>query len=156
MKQVRKSVLLWYSQAEMYQLVTAVESYPQFLPWCANAEVLEHFPDGITARLGLSYLGVKRSFTTRNHHVDARSVHIELVDGPFSALDGTWNFLPIGPAAAGDAATEKVNACKIEFQLRYAFAGSALDHAISPVFDRIANTFVDAFVTRAEAVYGAR
>ncbi|MDQ2780383.1 MAG: type II toxin-antitoxin system RatA family toxin [Pseudomonadota bacterium] len=156
MKQVRKSVLLWYSPAEMYALVTDVESYPQFLPWCSSAELLERFPDGITARLGLSYMGVKRSFTTRNHHVDARSVHIELVDGPFSDLDGTWNFLPIGPTPSDAQATEKVNACKIEFGLRYAFAGSALDHAISPVFDRIANTFVDAFVTRAESVYGVR
>ena len=31
-----------------------------------------------------------------------------------------------------------------------------LEALISPVFDRIANTFVDAFVKRAEQVYGAR
>lgn len=156
MKQVRKSVLLWYSPAEMYALVTAIDSYPQFLPWCSSAAVLESFADGVTARLGLSYMGVRRSFTTRNHHVDGRSVHIELVDGPFSELDGTWQFLPIGPAADATATAEQPKACKVEFELRYAFAGSALDHAISPVFDRIANTFVDAFVERAETVYGAR
>ncbi len=150
MKQVRKSVLLWHSPAQMYALVTDVERYPQFLPWCSSAEVLEQRSDGITARLGLSYMGIKRSFTTRNQHSKDRSVQIELVDGPFSMLDGTWRFQPIGK---GEQAEPK--ACRIEFELRYAFAGSSLDFAISPVFDRIANTFVDAFVERAAAVYGA-
>ncbi len=150
MKHVRKSVLLWYSPAEMAALVTDVERYPQFLPWCSSADVLERRSDGITARLGLSYLGVRRAFTTRNTHHEARSVQIELVDGPFSMLDGTWLFQPIGNPDGAD------KTCKIEFEMRYAFAGSSLDFAIGPVFDRIANTFVDAFVERAAAVYGAR
>ena len=34
MKHVKKSVLLWYSAREMYELVVAVEDYPKFLPWC--------------------------------------------------------------------------------------------------------------------------
>lgn len=150
MKHVRKSVLLWYSPAEMYALVTDVERYPKFLPWCSSADVLERRSDGITAQLGLSYLGVRRAFTTRNTHLESRSVQIQLVDGPFSMLDGTWLFKPIGEAEQAD------KACKIEFELRYAFAGNSLDFAISPVFDRIANTFVDAFVERAAVVYGAR
>ena len=53
MKQVKKSVLLWYSPAEMYSLVTGVEQYPQFLPWCASTEVLERREDGLTARITL-------------------------------------------------------------------------------------------------------
>ncbi|MFM8796712.1 MAG: type II toxin-antitoxin system RatA family toxin, partial [Betaproteobacteria bacterium] len=34
MKHVRKSVLLWYSARQMYDLVTQVQAYPEFLPWC--------------------------------------------------------------------------------------------------------------------------
>jgi ribosome-associated toxin RatA of RatAB toxin-antitoxin module len=151
MKHVKKSVLLPYSPHEMYTLVTAVQHYPQFLPWCAKAEVLEQHDTGLTARLHLSYLGVHQSFTTRNVHVMDTSVSLELIDGPFSALHGTWRFAPI-PASAGAHA----KACKIAFELRYSFANGALDALISPVFDRIANTFVDSFVKRAEQVYGAR
>ena len=66
-------------------------------------------------------------------------------------LDGTWRFTPLG---ARPATTRE--ACKIEFELRYAFSNGALEAVVSPVFDRIANTFVDAFVKRAEQVYGAR
>jgi ribosome-associated toxin RatA of RatAB toxin-antitoxin module len=151
MKHVKKSVLLWYSPHEMYSLVTAVEDYPQFLPWCARGEVLERRADGVTAKLHLAYAGVRHAFTTRNAHVSDTSVVLQLVDGPFSLLDGTWRFVPL--AKPGDDAER---ACKIEFDLRYAFSSLALEAVISPVFDRVADTFVDAFVKRAEQVHGPR
>ena len=74
----------------------------------------------------------------------------KLVDGPFSLLDGTWAFLALGRSGS------ETKACKIEFDLRYAFASKALETVLSPVFDRVANTFVESFVARAEAVYGPR
>ncbi|MDT8999203.1 type II toxin-antitoxin system RatA family toxin [Paucibacter sp. APW11] len=153
MKHVKKSVLLWYSPAEMYELVTAVERYPEFLPWCDRAEVLETHEAGMTARLGLAYAGVRHAFTTRNEHDTNRRVGMQLIDGPFSLLDGVWQFVPLGkPGANG----EPPKACKIEFELRYAFSSAALEAVVSPVFDRVANTFVDRFVARAEQVYGQR
>jgi ribosome-associated toxin RatA of RatAB toxin-antitoxin module len=150
MKHVKKSVLLWYSPQEMYDLVTAVQDYPRFLPWCARAEVLETHPDGMTARLHLAYAGVQHAFTTRNEHVPGQSVLVKLVDGPFSLLDGHWQFMPLGRPGSEAAA------CKIDFDMRYAFSSRALEAVVSPVFDRIANTFVDSFVKRAEEVYGPR
>jgi ribosome-associated toxin RatA of RatAB toxin-antitoxin module len=151
MKHVRKSVLIWYSPSEMYDLVTGVHDYPRFLPWCERAEVLEQHEAGMTARLHLAYAGVRHAFTTRNVHVPGEQVVVALVDGPFSVLDGTWAFRPIAKPS-GDG----VPACRIEFDLRYAFSSKALEAVVSPVFDRVANTFVDSFVKRAEQVYGAR
>jgi ribosome-associated toxin RatA of RatAB toxin-antitoxin module len=150
MKHVKKSVLLWYSAPEMYELVTAVDQYPRFLPWCDKAEVLHVHDDGVTARLGLAYMGVHHAFTTRNQHVPGQSVSVQLVDGPFSLLDGTWLFKPLGKAGG------EQRACRIDFDLRYAFNSKALEVVVSPVFDKVAATFVDSFVRRAEAVYGAR
>ena len=150
MKHVRKSVLLWYSAAEMYELVTDVPRYPEFLPWCDRAELLASHDDGVTARLGLHYMGVRHAFTTRNRQRTAERVEVQLVDGPFSRLEGEWLFHPLGRP---DGVPQ---ACKIEFDLRYAFSSVALETVVSPVFDRIANTFVDSFVRRAEDVYGAR
>ncbi len=147
MKHVKKSVLLGYSPHEMYALVTAVADYPQFLPWCEQAEVLAADVGSMTARLHLGYAGLRQAFTTRNVQVADASVHLELVDGPFSLLDGHWLFRPIGADGA---------ACRVEFELRYAFAGQLLDAVFSPVFDRVANTLVDAFVKRAAQVYGER
>jgi ribosome-associated toxin RatA of RatAB toxin-antitoxin module len=154
MKQVKKSVLLWYAPHEIYRLVTDVEAYPQFLPWCERVDVLARDADGLTARLHLAFSGIRHAFTTRNVQVPDESVHIGLVDGPFSLLDGLWRFvaLPL-PTAEGRPGE---SACKIEFEMRYAFSNAVLEGAISPVFGRIANTFVDSFVRRAEQVYGPR
>jgi ribosome-associated toxin RatA of RatAB toxin-antitoxin module len=154
MKHVKKSVLLWYSPREMYTLVTGIEDYPSFLPWCEKAEVLERDEAGMTARLTLAKGGVRHAFTTRNLHRHGEEVQVKLVDGPFSLLDGTWRFLPL--ARAGAALDDEPRACRIEFDLRYAFANAALEAVVSPVFDRIANTFVDSFVQRAEQVHGPR
>ena len=160
MKHVKKSVLLWYSPHEMYALVTDVEHYAEFLPWCERAEVLERHDDGMTARLHLAISGVRQSFTTRNTNLPDQRVHMALVDGPFSQLDGVWTFKPLfkpgGVAMATEGGQGGPQACKIEFELSYAFSSAALEAVVSPVFDRIANTFVDSFVQRAEAVYGAR
>jgi ribosome-associated toxin RatA of RatAB toxin-antitoxin module len=151
MKHVKKSVLLWYSAKEMYDLVTAVGDYPQFLPWCQRAEILEQHLGGMTAKLHLMYAGLRQSFTTRNTHTEGQCVVVELVDGPFSLLNGTWNFLPLSGHLQDTSP-----ACKIEFELKYVFSNSAFEMLLSPVFDRIANTFVDAFVKRAEQVHGPR
>jgi len=151
MKRVKKSVLLWYSAHEMYALVTAVQDYPAFLPWCERAEVLDTSETTMTARLHLHYAGVRHAFTTRNVHEPDRSVEIDLVDGPFSLLDGRWRFTPL--ATPGQ---EDTKACRIDFELEYAFNSRALEAVLSPVFDRVANTFVDSFVRRAEQVHGPR
>ena len=137
----------------MYELVTGIERYPEFLPWCDRAEVLERREDGVTARLELAFAGVRSSFTTRNVHHDGHRVRVELVDGPFTHLDGDWLFKPL---ARPGAAPGEVNACKIEFELSYAFARGGLETVLSPVFDKVASTLVDRFVERAEAVYGRR
>lgn len=159
MKHVHKSVLLWYSPREMYGLVTDVQAYPHFLPWCDRAEVIQPHDDGITARLHIAFAGVHQAFTTRNVNQPFESVAMHLVDGPFSNLEGTWRFTPLQkpgqtPDATGDPADAP--ACKVEFSLAYAFSSRALSLVVSPVFDRIANTFVEAFVKRAEQVHGPR
>lgn len=160
-KTVNKSVLIWYSASQMYDLVTDVPSYPQFLPWCDQAQVLKSDapiasaangsgPNQVTAQVGISFGAVRQNFTTRNtHSIDAqgvRTIHLQLVKGPFSALQGAWHFSPVGSAAQ--------NACRVELQLSYDFDSAALAALVGPVFDKIASSLVDAFVKRAEQVYG--
>lgn len=104
----------------------------------------------MTARLWLAYMGVRHAFTTRNHHTAGEQVRVELVDGPFSTLQGLWLFKPLGRPGSEQLA------CKVELDLQYQFSGKALETVVSPVFDRVANTLVDCFVRRAEQVYGPR
>jgi len=146
MKTVHKSVLIWYSPQEMYALVIDVASYPQFLPWCDRGAVLESYEGGMLAEIGISFSGIKQSFQTRNVHVDGSRVELKLVKGPFSNLDGDWNFVPIGDGSQ--------RACRIEFTMNYRFENATLSKLVGPVFDKIASTLVEAFVKRAQQVYG--
>ncbi len=145
MKTVKKSVLIWYSPAEMYRLVTDVDQYPQFLPWCDKARVVAHEENGMLAEIGIAFSGIRQTFTTRNTHIEDRQVIINLVNGPFSKLEGEWNFLPLGDASE--------RACKVELALTYSFE-SSIGKLVSPVFDKIAASMVDAFVKRAKQSYG--
>ena len=147
MKTVKKSVLIWYSPEEMYALVTGVAEYPKFLPWCDHANVMTSDEAGMTAEVGISFGGIRQSFTTHNIHTVGRQVAMRLVDGPFSRLDGAWNFVPLGDG------TER--ACRVEFTLNYGFSNGTLAKLVGPVFDKIAGSMVDAFVKRAGQVYGA-
>ncbi len=147
MKTIHKSVLLSHSAHEMFALVTDIEHYPQFLPWCDHGEVLAQNGDQVTAKVGMAISGLRQSFTTRNTHEFDRQVLMELVDGPFSQLDGCWKFTPLGQPGQ--------RACKVEFRLSYGFASVALASLVGPVFDKIASNLVDAFVKRADTVYGA-
>ena len=129
----------------MFVLVTDAAAYPQFLPWCCGAEVLSYENDEMVARLDFSVGGVSKSFTTRNGHQADSEVSIQLVDGPFSQLDGRWRFEPLGEQG-----------CKISLFLEYDFSSKIVSMVVGPVFSQIANSLVDAFQKRAAEVYGER
>ncbi len=146
MKTVHKSVLIWYSPEEMFALVTGVEHYPQFLPWCDRAAVLERDDTGMTAEVGIAMAGLRQTFVTRNVHEEGRRVQMHLIKGPFSRLEGDWHFHPVADGSQ--------RACRVELLLNYGFESAALAALVGPIFDRIAASMVDAFVKRAEQVYG--
>lgn len=144
MQRVTKSVLVPYTPAQMFELVDRVELYPQFLPWCGGTQILGQAENRKTARVDIDYHGVRAHFTTDNVNRSPESIVITLKDGPFRHLHGEWRF-----GALGDAG------CKVEFELAYEYATHLLERVIGPVFGHIANTFIDAFVRRAEVVYAS-
>jgi ribosome-associated toxin RatA of RatAB toxin-antitoxin module len=70
---------------------------------------------------------------------------MRLVEGPFRRLEGYWRFEPLGDRG-----------CKVSLTLEYEFSNRILSMVIGPVFNPIANNLVDAFYTRAAAIYGKR
>jgi len=146
MKTVTKSVLIWYRASEMYALVTDVYQYSRFLPWCDRSRVVSSDATGMLAEISISFAGIRQTFTTRNRHVPDRQVAIKLVSGPFSRLDGEWNFVPLGDGSE--------RACRVELTLNYGFDNVILGKLVGPVFDMIAGSMVEAFIKRAKQVYG--
>ena len=143
MPQIRKSVLVPYSTQRMFALVAAVPDYPQFMPWCGGARHAPQDDGSLRATIDIDFHGMRASFTTVNRNDAPVAISMRFAEGPFTDLSGQWRF----SALAGDA-------CKVEFDLDYEFTGTVLGRLIAPVFDAIANSFIDAFARRAEALYG--
>ena len=143
-------MLVGYPAGRMLDLVNDIASYPEFLPWCTGAEVIHETEDTLRATLKIGYKGIRQQFSTRNRTTEPdddspASIIMTLVDGPFRSLHGQWVFKALNEEA-----------CKIEFTLRYDFSSKLLEKVIGPAFNYIANSFVDAFVRRANALYGKR
>jgi ribosome-associated toxin RatA of RatAB toxin-antitoxin module len=142
MSRVEKSVLIERSAQQMFDLVEDIESYPQFLPWCGETRVDFRDEKRTVATLHANFHGVKAHFTTENAKEAPSGMSMKLVSGPFRRLEGGWRFRPLAE-----------NACKIEFQISYEFSNKLFEKIIGPMFNQIANTFVEAFVKRARQVY---
>jgi ribosome-associated toxin RatA of RatAB toxin-antitoxin module len=136
--EVHKTALVGYSADRMFDLIEAAEHYPAFLPWCSEATILERTDDIVSARIVINYHGVKFDFVTRNPKRRPEWMAVDLEQGPFKRFAGEWHLRPLSDAG-----------CKIEFLLKYEFANALMARVAGPVFERIADTLVDAFVTRA-------
>jgi len=142
MKSVRKTVLVPHTAERMYVLVDQFEDYPQFLPWCGGAATHERTAESVVAEIHIAYHGVRQSFVTRNQNQPYERIDMQFVRGPFRSLSGHWHFTPLGDIG-----------CRIEFSLDYEFSNQVLEKLVGPIFDKITDSFVDAFVRRADAIY---
>jgi ribosome-associated toxin RatA of RatAB toxin-antitoxin module len=140
---VQKSALVKYSAQQMFDLVNDIESYPKFLPWCAGSRILKRDEDVVEAELIISKGGFKKSFSTRNKIDQGGRITVSLLDGPFSYLEGVWNFMPL-----------REDASKISLDLEFEMSGVLANLAFGAVFNQICNTMVASFTGRAKAVYG--
>ena len=140
MKRIARSAIVERSAEDFYVLVEDIESYPQFLRWCAAARVRERTPGRTLATLTLGLKGVRYSFTTENTNVAGRSIDMRLLEGPFKHFAATWRFAAL-----------EAGASKVEFSLEYEFANRIVAVALEPVFSRIADSTVEAFKQRAES-----
>ncbi|MBX8495992.1 type II toxin-antitoxin system RatA family toxin [Pseudomonas cichorii] len=139
---IQRSALLPYPARFLYDLVNDVARYPEFLPWCAAAVVLEESEIHMRASLEVAKGGLSQKFVTRNVLVPGESIVMDLVEGPFSQLHGVWTFKPLGDKA-----------CKISLDLTFDYAGSIVRATLGPLFNQAANTLVDAFCQRAKELH---
>ncbi len=143
MTHIQRSALLPYPASRLYDLVNRVEHYPEFLPWCSKAEILGESEIEMCAELTVSKAGFSQAFTTRNTLIPNERIALHLVNGPFSDLQGVWEFKELGDAA-----------CKITLDLKFDYSGPLVKATLGPLFNQAANTLVDAFCQRAKELYG--
>lgn len=142
MLNIRKSVITPHTPAQMYALVSDIEHYPQYLPWCPSSKVISRNDNIVVGKVDISYLKVKAHFTTANTNFENQRIEMNLVDGPFKHLKGYWNFIPLGEQG-----------CKIEFSLDYTFSNFIIEKVIGTVFEIVIKNIVDAFIKKAHEIY---
>ncbi len=72
------------------------------------------------------------------HHI-----HMSLIEGPFSTLEGDWRVESLGDEGS-----------RLELSMRFAFSNRLKDLLLGPMFELTCNHLVDAFVRRADKLYG--
>lgn len=143
MPQIERSALVFYSAQQMYDLVNAVPDYPQFLPGCTSAQILNRNDQEMVASLRVSKAGISQVFTTRNILYPYSRIAMELVDGPFKHLRGGWEFQALNE-----------HSCKVILKLEFEFSNKLVQFAFGKIFNELTASMVNAFTLRAKQVYG--
>ena len=136
----------------MFDLVTDVGRYPEFLPWCSAARVMprQRSEDGMEffdAELTISYKLLSERFLSRVF-LDRANLAIEIayLRGPFRRLCNRWDF----SAAEADGK----RGVEIDFFIEFAFRSRLLAAVADPVFGEVMRRMMAAFAKRAEVLYG--
>jgi len=140
MREVKRSALVQKPPGELFALISDVESYPQFLPWCTHARVDARTPAEVVATLGVQQGALQGEFTTRNTLEPERAIRMRLVSGPFRALEGEWLLTPVGDGG-----------CQVELTMRFAFRNPLLALVFERRFAETVGSLVDAFIARARS-----
>ncbi|KXS37354.1 MAG: hypothetical protein AWU55_2356 [Halomonadaceae bacterium T82-2] len=143
MPTVNRSALVRHSAQAMFDLVNDFERYPEFLPGCRRARLIESDQEHLVGELTLAKAGVEQSFTTRNDLYAPERIELSLVSGPFRRLQGQWLFMPMGEQA-----------CKVALEMNFEFSNRLLGMAFGKLFSQMAGQLVEAFTRRADEVYG--
>lgn len=137
---VHRSALVALPATHLFDLIEAAEHYPRFLPWCAGASIVSRDDDTVSADIRVQWRGMGFELRTRNPKRRPEYMAIHLERGPFRRFEGEWRLKALTP-----------DACKVEFTLDYEFDSALMTRAAGPMFNRIADTLVDAFVQHALA-----
>ena len=137
---VRRELYVPYYAKDVFALVADIERYPEFLPWCSAAKILQAVDNVVEASLTISKSGLAKNFTTRNLMTPMTRIEMHLLKGPFKHLYGLWQF------------QEDENGCHISLELQFSFDSKVLSLMLESIFQPIANNLLDAFVKRAESL----
>jgi ribosome-associated toxin RatA of RatAB toxin-antitoxin module len=142
MSKIHREALLSYSPQAMYRLVNDVPRYPEFLPWCQAAKIIQQTEGGMRAAITIKKIGISKSFTTENLLYPNERISINFLNGPFRHLKGEWQFIPI--QALG---------CKIILDLDFEFLPGLINLPFKKIFEPAADSMLQAFIIRAHDLY---
>lgn len=131
-----------HTQDQMFDLVADIERYPEFLPWCLEANIWKREGDVVYADLVIGYKMFRERFTSKVTLEKPGHIHVEYMKGPLKYLSNHWRFLPANP-----------NACVIDFFVDFEFKNPIFQKVMGVFFNEAVKRMVSAFEMRAAALY---
>ncbi len=134
-----------YSPADLYALVSDIEKYPEFLPWCMGLRVRKREANVIMADMIIGFKVFREKFTTRVSLDPEVRIDVEYLNGPFKYLNNHWIFNSMAN-----------NHCEIDFYVDFEFRSVILQKTIGVVFNEAVQKMINAFELRAHHIYGEK
>jgi coenzyme Q-binding protein COQ10 len=134
--------ILPYTQQQLFDVVSAIDKYPEFLPWCVGARIIERSETHAIADLIIGYKFIREKFRSNVHFDAPHSIAVHYVSGPLKNLSNKWQFID-----NGDATTT------VNFFVSFEFSNPLLKQLVKIFFDEIIKRMVKAFEDRAAQVY---
>jgi coenzyme Q-binding protein COQ10 len=135
--------ILPYTPEQLFDLIAAVDRYPEFLPWCKASRILQRDERGLTADLVIGYKIFTERFRSEVILDRPRKIDVRYLSGPLSHLRNQWELKPKGRGA-----------CELSFEVDFDFRSSLLGAAMEMFFDKALLKMVAAFEARATQLYG--
>ncbi len=141
---IRETRRLPFSAEQMFDLVADVDRYGEFLPWVIATRVRSNSETEMVADMVVGFKAIRESFTSRVTKTRPREIAVHYVDGPLSDLDNVWTFRVVDD-----------HTCEIDFLVDFTFKNRLFERIAGQYFDRAFRKMVEAFETRAAALYGS-
>ena len=122
----------------IFTLINNVDGYKSFLPWCKNSTIISNIDNIIIGEIEISKNLINWKFKTSNSYIKDKTIKLELVDGPFSHLNGEWNFKK----------KDNFNT-QVSLYLEYQFDNRVIEMSLKPIFSSIMNSILDSFISEA-------
>ena len=122
----------------IFELINDVNQYSEFLPWCSDSKILDDNHSEMTAEIEIHRGPIKWKFKTRNIYKIDEIININLQEGPFKDLKGSWRFEKI----------DKFNS-RVTLYLEYEFDSKIIELSLKPVFSSIMSSILDSFISEA-------
>ncbi len=136
-----------YSADQMQSLVMDIEKYPEFLPWCKQAKIVEKISDdNLRADLLINFKSFFEKYRSDVKHGRSNDgghfIDVVAIEGPFKKLVNQWKFRDLEDGK-----------CQVEFFIEFEFNSIFLTKMIGTIFEKAAEKMMLAFEERAKTTF---
>ena len=148
MPNIYNKALLQYNSTTLYNVITDVESYNKFIPWCESIEVIERKENTIICDVKVKFLFIKAKYrsiaTLRPEENGKTEVIIKMISGPFSHFTTIWRLQK-----------ENENETSVDFHCNFSFNNSVYNGIATTTLTFANKAILEAFEKRIKTICNA-